>query len=61
MTAIDFQNELTLDEPDLIAEPVVGGRRSFVRRFLEQRAAVAALAVLVLIVLVATFAPVLAP
>jgi peptide/nickel transport system permease protein len=61
MTAIDFQNELTLDEPDLAAEPGAGGRRSFVRRFLEQRAAVAALVVLLLIVVVAIFAPVLAP
>jgi ABC-type dipeptide/oligopeptide/nickel transport system permease subunit len=60
VTAIDVQNELTLAD-DEVAEQTFGGRRSFVRRFLEQRTAVVALFVLVLIVSVAVFAAQLAP
>lgn len=58
MTAIDVQVELDT-EPSAAVGPAT--RRSFLRRFVEQRLAVAALAVLVLIVLVAVFAGQLAP
>jgi len=61
MTAIDVQQEIALVEPASPVDASGGGRRSFLRRFLEQRMAVGALAVLLLIVAVAVFAPLLAP
>ena len=62
MTAIDVQNELTLGDGQrrAIDEPASAGAAGapvVLRRFLEQRTAVGALVVLVLIVIVAVFAP----
>lgn len=62
MTNVDTEpTELTPSPGDTPREPVASTRRTFRRRFLEQRIAVIALIALIAIALIAIFAPVLAP
>jgi len=56
-----WANAVARAEPEAIGGAPISARRRFVRRFLRQRPAVAALVVLVVVAIVAIFAPWIAP